>query len=98
MRGLSDFDQDEPPADGGHPVSEVTIGDGIEAEEIAVAVRQGASEAGLDGQVVSLYVLEGELVVGEVRAIEGTWVQLDAGESHAIGGDARYLEVRTPSS
>jgi quercetin dioxygenase-like cupin family protein len=96
MRGLSDFDQAEPPEDGGRPVSEVTIGEGIETEEIAVAVRQGAREAH-DEHVVSLYVLEGELVVDEIRAIEGTWLQLPAGESQAIEGDARYLEVRTPS-
>ncbi|HEX5782846.1 MAG TPA: cupin domain-containing protein [Solirubrobacteraceae bacterium] len=97
MRGLSDFDQDEPPDDGGGPVSEVTIGDGIDTEEIAVALREGSSEAGADTQVVSLYILEGELVVDDVRAVEGTWLQLPAGESHSIGGDARYLDVRTPS-
>jgi quercetin dioxygenase-like cupin family protein len=97
MRGLSDFDQDEPPEDGGRPVSEVTIGDGIDTDEITIAHREGSSEARADGHVVSLYVLEGELAVDDVRAIEGTWLQLAAGESHSIGGDARYLEVRTPS-
>jgi quercetin dioxygenase-like cupin family protein len=97
MRGLSDFDQAEPPDDGGGPVSEVTIGDGIDTEEIAVAQREGSSEAAADAHIVSLYVLEGELLVDEVRAIEGTWIQLAAGESHSLGGDARYLEVRTPS-
>jgi quercetin dioxygenase-like cupin family protein len=97
MRGLSDFDQDEPPEDGGRPVSEVTIGDGIVTDEITIAHREGSSEARADGHVVSLYVLEGELAVDDVRAIEGTWLQLAAGESHSIGGDARYLEVRTPS-
>lgn len=97
MRGLSDFDQAEPPPDGGRPVTEVTIGDGVEREEIAIAHREDSSEARAEAHVVSLYVLEGELVVDEVRASEGTWLQLPAGESHSIGGDARYLEIRTPS-
>jgi quercetin dioxygenase-like cupin family protein len=102
MRGLSDFDQDEPPADGGRPVSEVTIGDGIDSEEIAVAERR----EGDDGthvhreHVESLYVLEGELVVTvdgrEVRAAEGTWLQVPAGVVHAVSGSARYLDVHTP--
>ena len=43
MRGLSDFDQDDPPEDGGRPASEagITRGDGVltDAEEIAVAER-----------------------------------------------------------
>ena len=104
MRGLSDFDQRDPPADGGRPASEakITSGDGVlcEADEIAVAVHGGKdSEATGDG-VASRYVLEGELVVTadgrEVRAGEGTWLQVPAGVPHAVSGSARYLEVHTP--
>ena len=104
MRGLSDFDQDEPPADGGGAVSEVQVADGdgelCEADEIAVAVRSDGGEADGDG-VTSRYVLEGELQVSaegrEVRATEGTWLQVPAGVSHTVGGSARYVEVRTPA-
>jgi quercetin dioxygenase-like cupin family protein len=101
MRGLSDFDQDEPPADGGGPVSSVTIGDGVASDEIAIVRRSEGAEAHVHGEhVESLYVLEGELVVvadgREARATEGTWLQLPAGVEHAVSGDARYLEVHTP--
>lgn len=95
MRGLSDFDQADPPADGGRPVSEVTIGNGIERSEIAVAARTDASEGVHDG-VLSLYVLEGELVVNDTRAAEGTWLQIPPGLPHAISGSARHLVVETP--
>lgn len=102
MRGLSDFDQDDPPEDGGRPVSDVTIGAGVETEEIAVAHRQGGTDAHAhDGHIESLYVLEGELALTadgrEVRAAEGTWLQLPAGLEHAVAGDARYLEIHTPA-
>ena len=104
MRGLSDFDQDDPPADGGGPVSEVQIADGdgelCDADGIAVTVRSGGGEAGHDG-VTSRYVLDGELHVTaegrEIRAAEGTWLQVPAGVPHAVGGSARYVEVRTPA-
>jgi quercetin dioxygenase-like cupin family protein len=103
MRGLSDFDQDEPPADGGRPVSDATIGDGIDAEEIAVAHRHGPADAHVHAEhIESLYVLEGELVLTadgrEMRASEGTWLEVPAGLEHAVAGDARYLEVRTPAT
>ena len=105
MRGLSDFDQDDPPADGGRPASEAAIaaGDGVlcEAGEIAVRVRSGGGEAVGDG-VASRYVLEGELVVTvegrEIRATEGTWLQVPAGVPHTVGGSARHLAVSTPGS
>jgi mannose-6-phosphate isomerase-like protein (cupin superfamily) len=88
MRGLSDFDQDEPPEDGGRPVSEVTIGDGVETDEIAVAERTGDGEERTHADhVTSLYVLEGELA--------GTWLQVPPGEPYRVTG--RHLEVRTPA-
>jgi quercetin dioxygenase-like cupin family protein len=103
MRGLSDFDQDEPPADGGRPVSDATIGDGIETEEIAVAERRGGEDEvhAHDGHVESLYVLEGELelTAGDrsARAAEGTWLQVPAGVPHAVTSAGRYLSVHTPA-
>jgi quercetin dioxygenase-like cupin family protein len=46
-------------------------------------------------------VLEGELVLTaggrEVRASEGTWLQLPAGLEHAVAGAARYLEIHAPA-
>jgi quercetin dioxygenase-like cupin family protein len=103
MRGLSDFDQDEPPDDGGRPASEASIESGegtlCEAVEIGVAVRTSGTD-GPGDDVASFYVLEGELLVTvdgrEVQATEGTWLQVPAGLPHAVAGSARYLDVRTP--
>jgi quercetin dioxygenase-like cupin family protein len=104
MRGLSDFDQDEPPSDGGRPVSEAAIGDGIDAEEIAIAELTATPDGAHVHRehVESFYVLEGELVltVGDrkIRASEGTWLQVPAGVAHAVSasGPVRYLDVHTP--
>jgi quercetin dioxygenase-like cupin family protein len=90
MRGLSDFDQGDPPADGGRPVSEVSIASGhgvlCEAAEIAVAVLSDGEERVHAEHVTSLYVLEGDQA--------GTWLQIPAGEPYRVSG--RHLEVRTP--
>jgi quercetin dioxygenase-like cupin family protein len=105
MRGLSDFDQDEPPPDGGRPASEapITSGGGVlcDVEEIAVAELTGASGAHVHREhVESLCVLEGELelAVGgrEIRAGAGTWLQIPAGVPHAVAAAGRYLDVHTP--
>jgi quercetin dioxygenase-like cupin family protein len=96
MRGLSDFDQADPPPDGGRPATEATMasGDGVlcDADEIAVAVRTGAVD-GVHEHVVSLYVLDGEIVVNDTRAVAETWVQFPPGVPHAVSGSGRYLEV-----
>ena len=76
MRGLSDFDQAEPPDDGGRPATEATIGeelfaaDGVrllaDVEEIAVAELRrdpDESEPHVHDHVESLYVIEGELTL-----------------------------------
>ena len=107
MRGLSDFDQDEPPEDGGRPVAEAGLaaGGGVlcEAQEIAVTERSGADDDvhAHDEQVESLYALEGELVLTagdrEVRAAEGSWLQIPAGVPHRVSASARHLEVHTPA-
>jgi quercetin dioxygenase-like cupin family protein len=108
LRGLSDFDQDEPPADGGRPVSEAGIARGDElladAEEIAVAELTGTPGGAHVHRrhVESFYVLEGELgLTGdgrEIRAGAGTWLQVPAGVAHAVSseGPVRYLNVHTP--
>jgi hypothetical protein len=101
MRGLSDFDQADPPEDGGRPASEASLatGDGVlcDADEIQVAVLTDAHDTHVHADhVESLYVLEGELVVNETRAGGGTWVQIPAGLPHAVSGSARYLHVHTP--
>jgi quercetin dioxygenase-like cupin family protein len=102
MRGLSDFDQDEPPADGGRPHSEATIGSGIDVEEIGIAERSEAVPARVHrSHVQSFYVLQGELALSvgdrELRAAAGTWVQVPAGVPHAVeDGSARYLDIHTP--
>ena len=102
MRGLSDFDQFDPPEDGGRPASEAALGDGdgvlCDVDEIGIAVLTGSADAHVHREhVQSLYVLEGELVVNEIRATEGTWLQIPAGLAHAVSGSARYLDVHTPS-
>jgi quercetin dioxygenase-like cupin family protein len=102
MRGLSDFDQADPPPDGGRPASEasVTAGDGVlcDVDEIRVAVlTEGADAHDHPGHVESLYVLEGELIVDDARAAPGTWLQIPAGVPHSVSGSARYVEIHTPS-
>jgi quercetin dioxygenase-like cupin family protein len=102
MRGLSDFDQAEPPQDGGRPASEapLTSGDGVlcDVEEIGIAVlTESAGRHVHREHVESIYVLEGELVVNETRAVPGTWLQIPPGLPHALSGSARYLDVHTPS-
>jgi mannose-6-phosphate isomerase-like protein (cupin superfamily) len=101
MRGLSDFDQADPPPDGGRPAAEATTasGDGelCDAGEIAVAVRTGASDGVDHEHVVSLYVLDGTLVVDDTEVGAGTWLQVSPGHPCAVSGSGRYLEVRTPS-
>ena len=106
------YDQEDPPADGGRPVSEAVIGapaDGDEAvihadvEAIRITEGPGAvAPARADG-VVSLYVLEGEVVLtadgAEHRAGAGTWAQVRPGTEHAVSapGAARMLLVQTPA-
>jgi mannose-6-phosphate isomerase-like protein (cupin superfamily) len=101
MRGLSDFDQDEPPPDGGRPASEapLTSGDGVlcDVDEIGIAVLSDSYDTHVHREhVESFFVLEGELVVNETRAAAGTWLQIPPGLPHAVSGSARYLDVHTP--
>ena len=103
MRGLSDFDQFDPPEDGGRPASEapLTGGEGVlcDVDEIGIAVLTSPPDGAHvhRAHVESLYVLDGELVVNDVHAGAGTWLQIPPGLHHAITGSARYLDVHTPS-
>ena len=108
MRGLSDFDQDEPPEDGGRPASEASVSSGgghalrRRRDRGHRAERRRATTVHAHGEhVESLYVLEGELALTagdrEVRARAGTWLQIPAGMTHRVSGPARYLEVHTPA-
>lgn len=105
MRGLSDFDQDEPPEDGGRPPSDaaITRGDEVlcDTDDIAVAERTDDDGAHVHREhEESFYVLQGQLeltVDGEViRAVEGTWLQVPPGVAHAVSASGTYLSVHTP--
>jgi quercetin dioxygenase-like cupin family protein len=117
LRGLRDgtpvagFDQEPPPAEGVRPASDAVFSasGSAELEEIGLAVRSvevGDELPGRHGQLACVYVLSGELAVlgdgGELRAVEGSWVQLEPGVAHALapagGAPCRVLAVRAPSS
>jgi quercetin dioxygenase-like cupin family protein len=117
-RELAYDQYDPPPDGGRSPADAVVVGggpaadrDGVRVEvladvhEIAVARASGVPsepEHAHEGQVESLYVLEGELVLSvggrKLRGLAGTWLQVPPGLPHAVAAAApvRYLEVRTP--
>jgi hypothetical protein len=91
MRAMRDgesrpYDQHDPPADGGRPTTEATIG------PPAGDVEEVRGEPG-DAVGGRLYVLEGELALaGGLRVPAGSWVELDGAD--ALARPARYLSVR----
>lgn len=106
MRSLRDgdpitYDQEPPPADGGRPSAEAVVGGAVESgagvlvhadiEALRVAEVSQGEPRRLDAPTC-LYVLEGELAVGEDVAPPGSWVDVPSGES--IHGAARHLEIR----
>ena len=111
-RALS-YDQEDPPPDGGRPISEAVIGapaDGVDdavvhadVEAIRITERTGEVPPACADGVVSLYVLDGEVVLtadgAEHRAGAGTWAQVQPGTEHAVSalGAARMLLVQTPA-
>jgi mannose-6-phosphate isomerase-like protein (cupin superfamily) len=107
MRGLRDkrrvaFDQHDPPADGGRPVSEAQIADRADVEAISVVERSDSVAPHVHRDAVeSLYVLEGAIDITvrdrELRAEVGTWVQVPPGYEHAVAADGRYLSIHTPN-
>jgi quercetin dioxygenase-like cupin family protein len=93
-----DFDQFDPPEDGGQPTSGVVIGEGADVEAIKLfEARSDGSEAHLDARHTEIYVLEGELEVNGERAEAGAWAHVAPGEPHTLEGTARYLVVHTPA-
>jgi quercetin dioxygenase-like cupin family protein len=114
MRGLRDgrpfaYDQFEPPPDGGRPAGAVVVGPPpLQIEALTLAERTGSRDEEVhvhDGQVESLYVLEGEavLTLGDraLRAPAGSWAQIPPGVPHALGfpaRGARYLSLFSPTA
>jgi mannose-6-phosphate isomerase-like protein (cupin superfamily) len=115
MRGLRDgrpvtYDQHPPPADGGRPATEAVIGG--EANVGAIAISEVRSRAGgpspapqmHERHVGSFYVLEGEVTLTtdgrELRAEEGSWVQVPACVRHTISftgpHPTRFLSLLSP--
>jgi mannose-6-phosphate isomerase-like protein (cupin superfamily) len=98
-----DFDQEDPPADGGRPATDAVMTRGqTDGGEIAVSELQGPEPRRVHSHhVASFYVLDGELVLTaadrEIRAEPGTWIQVPPGEPHEITDAGRVLDVRTPS-
>jgi mannose-6-phosphate isomerase-like protein (cupin superfamily) len=107
MRGIRDgrpvdFDQHEPPEDGGRPADQAVLGGAATVPEIAVADLPGPEPRHVHRRhVESFYVLEGEIemTIGDepVRAEAGTWLQVPAGVPHEIGSSGRVLNLHTPS-
>jgi mannose-6-phosphate isomerase-like protein (cupin superfamily) len=117
LRALRDarpfsYDQEDPPADGGRPTTEVLLGGSVaEVDAVGIAVASlGPDEPPSAPHVHrrhrrSFYVLEGELALtsgdAEIRAPAGSWVDVPAGVEHAVApADSeavRFLDVHTPS-
>jgi quercetin dioxygenase-like cupin family protein len=106
LRGLRDgvrivYDQHDPPADGGRPITEATRSDAdllIDAEAIRVERLHGATDPLPADRLCSYYALEGPLkVVADEREAEtpqGGFIQVTEGEQHAADG-AAFLRIVT---
>jgi mannose-6-phosphate isomerase-like protein (cupin superfamily) len=95
-----DWDQHDPPADGGRAPSDAFIGEPVaNVEEIEIAEVRGGNTPPGDGRLQSLYVLEGELEVGDQRETQragrGAWIQFSEKTGREISGSARCLSIRT---
>jgi len=107
LRGLRDgkkivYDQHDPPADGGRPITDAEVTSGellVDVDAIRVERLSGATEPRASHALVSYWVLEGDLklTVGaeEVWAPAGAWVQVPPGHMHAV--DGAVLRVTAPS-
>ena len=107
------YDQEEPPDDGGRPISEAVVGEPADArdgttvhadvEAIRITECAGDLPPSRAAGVVSLYVLDGQVVLsvsGEEHAADaGTWAQIPPGAEHGVTprGAARVLLVQTPA-
>jgi quercetin dioxygenase-like cupin family protein len=95
------YDQHEPPADGGRPITDALRSDAdllIDAEAIRVERLRGATDPLREDRLSSFYALEGPLkvVAGEEEAEtpEGGFIQVPAGLGHAADG-ATFLRIVT---
>jgi len=105
MRGIRDgrpvtYDQEPPPAEGVRPASDAVVGEpglGVHVDIAALRVEEvrGAPAEPLSAGE-SLYVLEGELTLGELRAPAGAWVDVPPGASVVVPEPTRYLRVTAP--
>src|SRR4051812_956637 len=96
MRGLRDgvtvvYDQEDPPATGARPASEVRIGPPpLSLDAIAITDRPGG---GTSQRLEAYYVLDGELRVDGAIARPGAWAQIPPGVPHTVSGAARVIHV-----
>ena len=98
MRGLRDgekvvYDQEEPPADsaGIRPPGDVQIGrPPLTIDAITVGEGRGG---GTSQRLEAYFVLEGELIVNDVAAPAGAWVQIPPGVPHTASGESRALRI-----
>ena len=105
MRGIRDgrpvtYDQEPPPAEGVRPASDAVVGEPglgvhVDIEALRVEEVRGAPAEPLSAGE-SLYVLEGELTLGELRAPAGAWVDVPPGASVVVPELTRYLRVTAP--
>ena len=99
MRALRDgrpysYDQHDPPADGGRPISEAVVEIDDEFTGVdAIEVRRFDGTASVDGGRLASYFALGELEVDGERAVAGSWVQVPAGVAHTARGT--FLRVLT---
>jgi mannose-6-phosphate isomerase-like protein (cupin superfamily) len=90
MRGLRDgvkvvYDQHDPPADGGRPISEAEVANGDVLTEIdGLRITRVPVDGVLHGPAVG-YVLEGDAA--------GSWVELADGEEFALDGVLLRVET-----
>jgi quercetin dioxygenase-like cupin family protein len=104
------YDQHDPPADGGRPITEVVLerGGPVLADVDAIRVTEGDAVEDppaphAHDHFDSFYVLEGALTLTvdgeELTAEAGTWVQIPPGTPHARPhrDGARYLHIQSPA-
>lgn len=112
LRGeLRDFDQHDPPADGGRPAAEVLVGgpgDGpLVTGHIALgpaSLEPGATLTAAQDAGDALYVLEGSVTAlrpaGPLCVAEGEFAWFPPGTAEALAGDddagARFVHARAP--
>jgi mannose-6-phosphate isomerase-like protein (cupin superfamily) len=109
LRGLRDgvkvvYDQHDPPADGGRPLTEAEVSHGVgvltDVDAIRVERLDGVTAPRTFATLASYWALEGELKLTagaqETYAPEGSWVQIPPGHEHAV--DGAFLRVTAPSS